>query len=144
MPNGGPDNCGTCGFNRRNRGVWRNPEPDEHAPSFCEIRYIFLTSDHWTYCQNWHTRTPQPIGPVYASGLYENGYRRIPWHGNVEPERAAPGICGECGEYFADGIQIAALESAARQFCCNLHYLRWWKREHPGEEALMSEDIWEH
>jgi len=29
MPNGGPDNCGTCGFNRRNRGIWQNPAPDE-------------------------------------------------------------------------------------------------------------------
>ena len=144
MPNGGPDSCGTCGFNRRNRGVWRNPTPDEREVSFCEIRDIPISADHWTYCQNWHTRTPQPIGPVYASGLYESGYRRIPWHGNVEPERTAPGICAECGEHFGEGIQIATIESAAKQFCCNLHYLMWWKREHPEEEALMSIGIGEH
>lgn len=52
MPNGGPDNCGTCGFNRRNRGIWRNPEPDETQTSFCEIRGVAMLADHWTYCQN--------------------------------------------------------------------------------------------
>ncbi len=61
MPNGGPDNCGTCGFNRRNRGVWRNPEPDESQTSFCEIRGVAMLADHWTYCQNWHSRTRIPL-----------------------------------------------------------------------------------
>jgi hypothetical protein len=78
MPNGGPDNCGTCGFNRRNRGIWRNPEQDEKQISFCEIRRVAMLADHWTYCENWHTRTREPIGPIYASGIYEGGYRRIP------------------------------------------------------------------
>jgi hypothetical protein len=41
-------------------------------------------------------------------------------------------------------LQVAALESAAREFCCNLHYLEWWKRQHPGEDAPMSHSIWEH
>src|ERR1043165_6706107 len=78
MPNGGPDNCSTCGFNRRNRGVWRNSAPDEDQLPFCEIRGIPVFNDHWTYCQNWHTRTRAPIGPIYASGMYDEGYRRIP------------------------------------------------------------------
>ena len=71
MPNGGPDNCGTCGFNRRNSGIWRNPEPDENQTSFCTIRGVAVLADHWIYCQNWHTRTPIPIGPIYSSGIYE-------------------------------------------------------------------------
>ena len=144
MPNGGPDNCGTCGFNRRNFGIWRNPLPAENVASFCEIRKVPLTVDHWTYCQNWHTQTPEPLGPIYASGLYEDGYRRIPWHGNIEPEHAQSGTCNECGERFADGLQVAMVEEAAREFCSNLHYLEWWKREHPDEEAPMSGDIWQH
>jgi hypothetical protein len=86
IPNGGPDNCGTCGFNRRNRGMWRNPAPDETQTSFCEIRSLAMLADHWTYCQNWHTRTREPIGPIYSSGAYEGGYRRIPWHGLIAPE----------------------------------------------------------
>jgi hypothetical protein len=78
MPNGGPDNCGTCGFNRRNRGIWRNPEPDETQTSFCEIRNVAMLADDWTYCQNWHTRTRTPIGPIYSSGAYEGGFDGFP------------------------------------------------------------------
>ncbi len=144
MPNGGPDNCGTCGFNRRNRGVWRNPAPDEQQTPFCEIRGVAVLIDHWTYCQNWHTRTRKPIGPIYSSGLYEGGYRRIPWHGSVEPESVGAGVCSECGTAFAEGIAIAAVEGPPRVFCSNLHYLEWWKRQHPGEDAAMSRDIFEH
>lgn len=144
MPNGGPDNCGTCGFNRRNRGIWRNPAPDESDPPFCEIRGLVVLIDHWTYCQNWHSRTRQPIGPVYASGLYENGYRRIPWHGAIAPETGESGVCCECGQPFADGIAVPAVERQSWQFCSNLHYLEWWKRMHSGEEAPMSADIWQH
>jgi hypothetical protein len=141
MPNGGPDNCSTCGFNRCNRGVWRNPAPDQEQMPFCEIRSVPITNDHWTYCQNWHTRTGEPIGPIYAAGLYEDGYTRIPWHGNIEPDQGASGICEECGAHFSDGLQIAVIEGAPRRFCCNLHYLTWWQREHPQQESPMSEGI---
>jgi hypothetical protein len=144
MPNGGPDNCGTCGFNRRNRGIWRNPEPDEAQTSFCEIRNVAMLADHWTYCQNWHTHTRSPIGPIYSSGADEGGYRRIPWHGLVAPEFVQSGVFSECWASIDDGISIAAVESAPLAFCCNLHYLQWWKRQHPNEEAPMSGDIWEH
>jgi hypothetical protein len=144
MPNGGPDNCSTCGFNRRNRGVWRNPTPDEQQLPMCEIRGLTVLADHWTYCQNWHTRTHTPVGPVYSSGLYESGYHRIPWHGVIEPQQIEVGVCFECGETFSDGIAVAAVESAPWEFCCNLHYLQWWKRLHPGEDAPMSADVWRH
>ena len=144
MPNSGPDNCGTCGFNRRNGGTWRNPAPDEGQAPFCEIRGLAVPIDHWTYCQNWHTRTHTPIGPVYASGLYEDGYRRIPWHGAVAPEPAGVGVCGECRTTFAEGIALAAVESAPLEFCSNLHYLQWWARHHPAEDAPMGAGIWEH
>jgi len=144
MPNGGPDNCGTCGFNRRNGGIWRNPAPDETEVSFCEIRRMLILGDHWTYCQNWHSRTREPIGPIYASGLYESGYRRIPWHGAVQPEQAGSGSCNECDAMVEDGISIAIVERAPLVFCSTLHYLVWWKRQHPNEDAPMSESIWEH
>src|SRR5215472_8551955 len=121
MPNGGPDNCSTCGFNRRNQGVWRNTQPDEQQPPFCEIRGLSVLFEHWTYCMNWHTRTREPAGPVYASGLYDQGYRRIPWHGAVAPETAASGVCSECNQPFSDGLEIAVLERAPRLFCSNLH-----------------------
>jgi hypothetical protein len=47
MPNGGPDNCGTCGFNR---GLWRNPEPDETQTSFCEIRGVAMSGTTLRMC----------------------------------------------------------------------------------------------
>jgi hypothetical protein len=144
MPNGGPDNCATCGFNRRNRGEWRNPAPDESQTSFCEIRGVAMISDHWTYCQNWHSHTPLPIGPIYVSGLYDQGYRRIPWHGMIAPEFVQAGLCHECGASIEDGISIETVESAPLAFCSNLHYMEWWKRQHPDEDAPMSWNIWEH
>ena len=143
MPNGGPDNCSTCGFNRCNRGVWRNPAPDESQPPFCEIRGVPIFNDHWTYCQNWHTRTPAPVGPIYASGMYDQSYRRIPWHGAIAPEPIGSGICNECSGPVHDGLSIPAVEGAPLAFCCNLHYLQWWKRQHPDEDAPWSESIWE-
>jgi hypothetical protein len=143
MPNGGPDNCSTCGFNRRNRGIWRNPSPDEQQLPFCEVRGLPVLIDHWTYCQNWHTRTRKPVGPVYASGLYEEGYRRILWHGAIAPEHTGAGVCSECSEAFDEGIAIVAVEAAARVFCGNTHYLRWWKRQHPQEDAPMSGELYE-
>ncbi|HEY7404262.1 MAG TPA: hypothetical protein VIB39_12120 [Candidatus Angelobacter sp.] len=144
MPNGGPDNCSTCGFNRRNGGQWRNPSPDETQLPFCEIRGLPVLADHWTYCQNWHSRTREPIGPIYASGLYDGGYRRIPWHGAIEPETTNTGVCNECASPIHDGISIAAVEGAPLAFCSNLHYLEWWQRQHPGEDAPMSRSILNH
>lgn len=141
MPNGGPDNCSTCGFNRRNGGVWRNPQPDESKLPFCQIRGLQVPFEHWTYCQNWHSRTPEPVGPVYSSGLYEGSYFRIPWHGTVQPEMVHSGTCHECNAKVQEGISISAIESASLAFCCNLHYLRWWTREHPQEQAPMSGTI---
>jgi hypothetical protein len=142
MPNGGPDNCSTCGFSRRNRGIWRNASPDGQQLPFCEIRGLAVLMDHWTYCQNWHSRTREPIGPIYTSGLYDGaGYHRIPWHGAISPEHSGAGVCSECREAFDEGIAIAAVEAAPLLFCSNGHYLRWWKRQHPEEDAPMSGDL---
>jgi hypothetical protein len=103
-----------------------------------------VLGDHWIYCQNWHTRTRISIGPIYSSGIYEDSYRRIPWHGLIAPEFVQSGVCSECGASVNDGISIPAMESAPLTFCCNLHYLQWWKQQHPDEEAPMSADIWGH
>jgi hypothetical protein len=143
MPNGGPDNCSTCGFNRRNRGEWRNPAPDEKQLPFCEIRQLAVLMEHWTYCENWHSRSAVPSGPVYSSGIYEyeSGYHRIPWHGNTEPEIVHDGICQQCEAEIQEGISIALVERPPVTFCCNLHYLQWWKAKHPHEQARMSRSI---
>jgi hypothetical protein len=141
MPNGGPDNCSTCGFNLRNRGIWRNPHPDDSQLPFCEIRGLKVLFEHWTYCVNWHTRSRTPVGPVYSSGMYDDGYHRIPWHGSIEPEKVYSGVCHECRGAVSEGIFIAAVERADLTFCSNEHYLQWWKRQHPEEDAPMSAEI---
>src|SRR5687768_3895847 len=43
MPNGGLDNCGVCGFNRANEGVWGREDytSDERLDNaFCTIRGV--------------------------------------------------------------------------------------------------------
>ena len=68
MPNGGSDCCGTCWFNRANRGEAgsrsRDPEIDPH----CDIRDVSIDDPFYTYCANHPHRRPErdpvPIGPV--------------------------------------------------------------------------------
>ena len=69
MPNGGSDCCGTCWFNRTNRGRrdWQQHR-DESAPPYCEIRKVAIDDPFWTYCANHPHRRPDrdpiPIGPI--------------------------------------------------------------------------------
>ena len=69
MPNGGSDCCGTCWFNRKNRGQrgYRGPgDPDEEP--YCQIRDVAIEHPFWTYCANHPHRRPDrdpiPIGPI--------------------------------------------------------------------------------
>ncbi len=69
MPNGGSDCCGTCWFNRTNRGErdWMRAR-DDSIPPYCEIRSIAIEVPFYTYCVNHPHRRPErdpiPIGPV--------------------------------------------------------------------------------
>ena len=89
MPNGGSDCCGTCWFNRKNRGQpgythANNPEPDH-----CEIRDALIENPFWTYCANHPNHRPAgdriPIGPIYAGhGGYP--YQREVWRPSPNTE----------------------------------------------------------
>lgn len=77
MPNGGPDNCSNCRFNR---------DP-ERPIGYCALRQVTIANTHWTYCRDFtsvHSADPllakAPTGPIFASGGYEAGvgYVRIP------------------------------------------------------------------
>lgn len=76
MPNGGSDCCGTCWFNRRNKGQagYQHAFP---GPTQCEIRSLEITSPFYTYCANHPHRRPErdevPIGPVMTGD--ESGRR---------------------------------------------------------------------
>jgi ADP-ribosylglycohydrolase len=79
MPNGGSDCCGTCWFNRSNRGQAGHGKGDASIPPVCEIRDFAIESAFYTYCANHPKRAPErnviPIGPVSV----DNGQGREFW-----------------------------------------------------------------
>ena len=74
MPNGGSDCCGTCWFNRANKGRRGSLNHDRRIPSHCEIRNFAIENPGYTYCANHPyrctNRDPVPIGPVLRHGAH--------------------------------------------------------------------------
>lgn len=73
MPNGGPDNCGSCDH-FSNKG--------QPMSGICSLRGEEIQSPFWTYCANnsvYHHDESLPIGPIYQAKDGSTGYRRIPW-----------------------------------------------------------------
>ena len=87
MPNGGSDCCGTCWFNRRNRGEKGYSRADDtDVEALCEIRDVLIENPFWTYCANHPHRRPQrdpiPIGPIMRAGggdYQSMGFGREVW-----------------------------------------------------------------
>ena len=151
MPNGGIDNYGVCGFNKANGGKWGWPD-DKGAleRAYCTIRDVPIPNPLWTYCANRHTKSDIPYGPILTSGLHEKGilYRRIPWHGKNCPQHCAAGKCAVCDNGFENGLQVDDKEGPLT-FCCNDHYLNWWKQRHPDcplerppKHIPIAEGVW--
>ena len=148
MPNGGPDCCGNCGFNKAVQEM-AHPHPDQagrfRALSHCTLRDVKIRNPFWTYCRDFRygNDLPQPNeyvipkGWIYASGLYE-GYVRIPWHGNVEPYLSGPCTCVICGRKTERGINVS---HGGRRigFCTNRHYIDWWKTQHDDPNIFSDE-----
>jgi len=146
MPNGGGDNCGHCPFNEVLANPAGRPGWAEADHGYCSIRQTRIEVALWTYCLNQRTRSPEPDGPIFSCGHAEPGriYPRIPWHGDQAPQLGhADAECVMCGGPCEDsvlrqGIRIEA-EDGWKQFCCNGHYVTWWKDLHPGERI----DFWD-
>ena len=72
VPNGGSDCCGTCWFNRANRGKAGSANHDSSVRSCCEIRAVAIENPFYTYCANHPHRRPDrdpiPIGPILRPG----------------------------------------------------------------------------
>ena len=90
MPNGGSDCCGTCWFNRKDRGERDWPKHVDNAlPDHCEIRDLAIEDPFYTYCANHPHRRPErdriPIGPVTRHGECMSPL------GNLMPESGDPG-----------------------------------------------------
>jgi|MTBAKSStandDraft_1061840.scaffolds.fasta_scaffold50583_3 hypothetical protein len=89
-----------------------------------------VPSPLWTICQQEPHKITKVKGQLFLPGLCENyTYFRIPAHGRVEPEIIDNGTCDICGRDFARGLVVREIT----YFCCNKHYLQWWRKEHPEE-----------
>ena len=83
MPNGGSDCCGTCWFNRTNRGERdRLLDQDKSIPPHCEIRDVAIDDPFYTYCANHPHRRPDrdpiPIGPIMRHGGWNGPFSENP------------------------------------------------------------------
>ena len=83
MPNGGSDCCGTCWFNRTNRGEHGYVRArDVSIPPYCEIRDVAIDNPFYTYCANHPHRRPDPdpipIGPVMCADARGDRYVWVP------------------------------------------------------------------
>lgn len=91
MPNGGPDCCGTCWFNRANGGKAGDLVNNPNIPSHCEIRNLDVPDPFYTYCANHPhhrpNRDPIPIGPIYTAAYAGPGlYGRTVWRLSPDTE----------------------------------------------------------
>jgi hypothetical protein len=127
-----------------------HPHPSQREKfwelSYCTLRDIRIRNPFWTYCHNFqygkhlpkHDEERDYKGWVLSSGLYE-GYVRIPWHGDSEPEVSKPCTCAICGRITTNGI-IVRDDMSDIGFCTNRHYIDWWKAKH-DDPQISSEGL---
>ncbi len=44
-----------------------------------------------------------------------------------------------CDEIFENGLESSNNSTGIDKFCCDLHYVQWWKSKHPHE--ILAWDI---
>ena len=90
MPNGGPDNCGSCGH--FSSGHFYSNK-GRRMPGICALRGEEIQDPSWTYCANHpeHSGEDLPIGPIYQAKDGSTGYRRIPWKNAPTPRKSGKG-----------------------------------------------------
>jgi hypothetical protein len=138
MPNGGSDCCANCGFNKAVQEKAKLPQKQTEkfwAPPYCALRNIKIPNPFWTYCDNFRYGQPNSEDKeeitkwIFANGLYEGSYERIPWHGNIEPIVSIKAECIICGRSVLKGI-IMFHDGKNLGFCSNRHYIEWWLSVH--------------
>lgn len=99
MPNGGSDCCGTCWFNRKNKGDAGYDHADDPEPDRCEIRDLAINDPFYTYCGNHPHRVPWklrvPIGPVFTGD--SEGNREV-WRPSPDTEEVRLGLLDLLGK----------------------------------------------
>ena len=96
-----------------------------------------IPSPLWTVCLKESHGPSQVKGQLFVPGLCENRvYFRVPAHGEIRPEIIHAGTCDVCGNDFSQGI----IMKEVTYFCCNKHYLQWWRKEHPWEYQEFNKE----
>lgn len=86
-----------------------------------------IPSPLWSFCCSEAMGRPKVRGQEFYQGLFENGCMKIPAHGNIIPALVNHVTCHVCSKDAEKGIEVKEV----KQFCCNKHYLQWWKDQHP-------------
>ena len=136
MPNGGTDNCMNCRHNRANQpsANIKTALRASRVP-FCAVHGVPVWDHAWTYCPNYSLDEPNPRLPIYANGLFEEGYERIAWLGLAEPiQKVSVKQCEVCGCSAERGLLLSVAKRNVRvEFCCNDHYQQWQSEQSAGD-----------
>ena len=93
-----------------------------------------IPSPLWATCMQEAHGVTRVNGLIFYPGLREHCYSRIPAHGSTKPLLTNNGRCDICGDEFSRGVLIKEIT----HFCCNKHYLQWWKDRHPKLYEKMN------
>ncbi len=116
------------GVFRRQAHAIRDQRPQQWRLEPAEVQSLVAKVLQWLSARG------ESFGPVYADGMYQNGYQRIPWDGPNEPSSrgTAAFTCYQCERQATDGIQIAPRDlGTTLGFCSNGCYIAWWLTRHP-------------
>lgn len=118
--------------------IMRNPRDDRpkkrvttcssYSTSAAAKEGIPVPGPLWNICTIESHGVSQVKGQTFYPGLYENTiYFRLPTHRAIPPELNGSGKCLICDSVFQHGIRIEEVS----HFCCNKHYLEWWRARNP-------------
>ncbi len=92
------------------------------------ITELPIPSPFWSRCTREAHGATKVRRQLFYPGLTELGcYVRIPAQGSIRPVFIHDRTCDICGNAFSRGIEIREIT----RFCCNKHYLQWWKDRNP-------------
>ncbi len=159
MGNGGGDSCRNCAYNVAVQEMGPFPlgtassekSTDEwRSLSRCSLRSVDISYPFSTFCANFRwvgqeSESEEALGLIYAEGYTEElwTYPRIPWHGEnevfkVSNDRSSAELkCFVCGRESDKWLLVMDSEGA-HVFCCNAHYVNWWRKVHSGEPLAYN------